>query len=356
MTKRYVVSEDTEIALDGKKYLLEKGDEITLVENPLPAAPTKPKPSTTPSRPKPSEPSKPERDPFKPLKSPKTKPKAKEDENEEDKDLEIDMISKTLDEAYEEEAHVSTINFWENLPSNKSHVFSKHPIMAMHGKNLARKSHEYTSDYKASMPELMDVMMKIMRIEQGHSEQLVQLAKEIVSKIWGIDESMLKAELDQPSESDFEEEDELGEFPEELRHKINKRLTINTMSQGAAVHQMLTAHHMVDKALNLISPELLDLYNRISKGSAHSYWLIDIPALLSNLTSHAVGMSKVNDGKIEAKAIIFPVLVQELSKGVAELISHHGFEDDEEEEIENIIKHSDKMEYEPYQIQIGPEL
>ena len=60
--------------------------------------------------------------------------------------------------------------------------------------------------------------------------------------------------------------------------------------------------------------------------------------------------------KIDARGMVFPVLAQEMSKGVAELISYHGLENLDDKETEQVLSHADDIRHEPYLIQVGPEL
>jgi predicted TIM-barrel fold metal-dependent hydrolase len=93
------------------------------------------------------------------------------------------------------------------------------------------------------------------------------------------------------------------------------------------------------------------------------YWLIDIPAIFANLGAMAVGSTKVEypeeeDGEptIQARGIIFPVLAQEMNKGVAELLSHHGLADLDEPTTGTVLRHADDIKHEPYLMQVGPEM
>jgi hypothetical protein len=143
--------------------------------------------------------------------------------------------------------------------------------------------------------------------------------------------------------------------------QINKRLTLNTLTQGSAVHAMLTIHHAVDQEIQAINPDLLQLYNKLSSGSHEYYWLIDIPAMFTSLGMMAAGSAKVewpetegDTPKIVAKAVIFPILAQEMSKGVAELISAHGLSNLDADTTSAVLGKADDIRHEPYLIQVGP--
>jgi hypothetical protein len=222
----------------------------------------------------------------------------------------------------------------------------------------------------------MQQFMQIMQLEQRHAPELEQLAIKVVGEIWGVPEKMLKPKLtdnvDVEGDPDIdlgEDEQEQAEIDAPMRKQINKRISMNMLTQGSAVHNMMTMHHIVNKELNQIEPRLLELYTQWSSGSVALYWMFDVMAVAKQLAGQAIGSCRVqypNDEEEEqpqqpqpqiiAKAFCFPVLCQELSKGVMEVISHHGFKDMDEKTVSTITKHADRMEDEPWLIQVGPEL
>ncbi|MBD3408408.1 MAG: hypothetical protein GF411_19955 [Candidatus Lokiarchaeota archaeon] len=269
-----------------------------------------------------------------------------------------------MTEAYEEEANPSTREFWENLPKQKRHIFSKHPIMSVYGKSLSKKSFEHTNkrmgDVGGNVRNLMQVFQQIMQKERAHKEELESLAVNTVSEVWGIPVSMLEANITDAVDINTTKSSEDVELSQEMIDQINKRITINALTQGSAVDMMMTVHHLVNRELKKIDTELLNLYDKITSASHKQYWMMDISSMAKQLAGMAVGSEKVtysNDTpKIEAKAIMFPILVQELSKGVMELLSHHGLSDMDEETTETVLAHADRLEDEPWLIQIGPEM
>ena len=352
-------------------------------------APTRP---TTPTTPRPSKPN-----PFSPP-QPRTMPKPKARRT----DGMMEMISSTvvpvIMEAYEDESHRSTQDFWRDLPRNREHTFGKHPILAMHGANLSKDAFDFTSEKMQqsggaiNSHQFMQIVMQIMQLESRHKEELQELAKDITVKIWGVPREMLETDLgpmdmgggDDFGEEDDQEEEEVPELTDEIRPQVNKRISMNTMTQGSAVHAMYSMHHLVDRAINKISPQLLQLYNRVASGSVHQYWLLDIPAIAAQLKNMKAGEVRVEfpqdrqepeaeidpeeglgdedtwdenkDPRVRASAVIFPVLCQELSKGVMEVLTMHGLADLDDEQSKAVIHHGDKLEDEPWLIQVGPAL
>jgi hypothetical protein len=316
-----------------------------------PAAPVKPAPSKPREKPK-------ERPPlWRPKPQPGVQPKNYTEEDEE------------IMEDYEDESHPSTVSFWRDLPSNKSHAFGQHPLFALYGDKLSRESWGHTKDKaqasQGNMNDLMRLMQQVMSIEQQHESELVDLAKRITVQIWNVPKEMLRGDLTQDVEVNSESDRNYGQESEgdvdpNLLKQINKRITMNAMTQGSAVHAMLTLHHLVDREINAIDPRLLDLYNKLSSLSHQYYWLVDIPAMLDMLGISAVGSTKVNYDEggapnIDSRAIVFPILAQEMSKGVAELLSHHGLDIDDDQK-QQVLDRADDIRLEPYLIQIGPAL
>lgn len=62
------------------------------------------------------------------------------------------------------------------------------------------------------------------------------------------------------------------ELSPELRHLVNKRLSLNILIQGAASHAHLSSHHSVKEKLDAIDPELVDLYDKAIAGATLAYW------------------------------------------------------------------------------------
>lgn len=317
-------------------------------------APTKPKTPTKPSKPK-----KPKWDPnrkWDPKPGPAPKPKAKADMND-------------LSEEYNQEVNPNIANFWKNLATS-DHRFSKHPVMAVHGDQLSKASWKHTKERIEKIsggedPEDLSIIANlIIRKEAEHKKELENLAIDTVSDLWNIPREKLEAMITQ--NVDVEEgggDDNIfsDEEAEELTKEVNKRITMNTMTQGAAVHSMMTIHHLIRNEIKKIDSDLIDLYDTIAAGSVNLYWLVDFASLMAVLSSAAVGSSKLEfdeDGKakVVAKGVVFPVLIQELVKGTMDLITYHHISELGPEKGEKVIHHADKLHYEPYEIQVGPEI
>lgn len=314
-------------------------------------APTKPA-TPTPVKPKP----KPTFDPFAPPRPKETpRPKAK---------------SRKIAEAFEDEAHPNVVRFWKDI-RKRPHPYSKHPIMAMYGHESAQRAFQNSADrVRQTFPDLQtydmnsigggayQLMQKIMRIESRYTKQLEEIAIDVVSKTWNVPKDILEARLTQ--NIDLGDEDDETEEEDVDVSEINKRITMNALTQGAAVHNMMTMHRLVESELNALNPQLLEAYDKLSSGTEHTYWLMDYSSLAS-LANHAVGAANVRYDHedrpiVVASAIIFPVLIQELVKGVMELLSHHGLSHLSKGQLKKVFKVADNIADEPWLIQVGPHL
>ena len=66
------------------------------------------------------------------------------------------------------------------------------------------------------------------------------------------------------------------------RQIVNKRLTLNLLIQGAAVHGHWAAHRFAKQTLDEIEPRLFSIYDEMLIRSRLGYWLGGIPALMGN--------------------------------------------------------------------------
>ena len=322
-----------------------------------------------------------------------------------------------LGEDFDTDANRGTVNFWKNIRKS-DHPYSTHPILALYGYESAQKAFKYGLEklieqnpqlrdlpHKQAMRQAFQTAQRVVQqetqLEQPHAAELEQLAIKAVAQAWGVPPEMLNATLtthiEPPDQEDPEEEIFSDDLPEQdnehLRGQINKRITLNALTQGAALHNMATLHHLVKDELEAISPQLLQLFQQFTGGAVNSYWLLDFASITrAALRNTVVGTSRVEhpdedpdedpdkDQEIEdefagyeeeeygeekednhsatvvAKAFNFPVLLQELVKGVMELLSQHGLSSMDADQLNTVYQEADRIEDEPWLIQVGPHL
>ena len=223
-------------------------------------------------------------------------------------------------------------------------------------------------DTSTLMMEMMPMVHETMALESKHKKPLEELAEKMIREEYDMPEDIveIKASLSPnivlegtkknptPKSSDyqFENHDDMVNAKEE----VYKRRFLNAMIQGAAKK---TNHmfHMVDDELTDMDPRLLNRYSKVMSAADYMYYVIP---KMDNGTSG--GMVKVTfptsenpKAVIEAEAMIFPVLIHELVKGVMELLSAHGLPKDKKLG-DYVIDKADFLAAEPWDMRIGPAL
>jgi hypothetical protein len=354
-----------------------------------PAAPAKPatKPPAAPAKPAPA----PNRNPFK-IPKPAVAPRPQNLQDEQDSGTYV--AEGFLREAFEDEPTPSNRGFWSDNERGfrdwrGENMIGKHPIIRRHGEQLARGAYDLTSggvtqhglrnpaDHrqpnKFTLQEVDRAFHQILQIEQRHREQLEQLAKDITVQVWGEEvRPLLEGSLERPNEETAPDDQDPGQDQEEQtaeagEHLVQKRVLANMLTQGSAMHLMFQAQHLITARLNSIDPRLNALYAKFAFGSAHNYWLTDLERVAHRLSGMVVGRAKVESEEdqddpesanftIKAQAVMFPILVQELCKGVANYLSMAGIAGVPAAELQDLFSKVDNPADEHYYIQVGHEL
>lgn len=223
-------------------------------------------------------------------------------------------------------------------------------------------------DTSTLMMEMMPMVHETMALESKHKKALEELAEKMIREEYDMPEDVVEIKVSlspnivlegtkknpTPKSSDyqFENHDDMVNAKEE----VYKRRFLNAMIQGAAKK---TNHmfHMVDDELTDMDPRLLNRYSKVMSAADYMYYVIP---KMDNGTSG--GMVKVTfptsenpKAVIEAEAMIFPVLIHELVKGVMELLSAHGLPKDKKLG-DYVIGKADFLAAEPWDMRIGPAL
>lgn len=223
-------------------------------------------------------------------------------------------------------------------------------------------------DTSTLMMEMMPMVHETMALESKHKKSLEELAEKMIREEYDMPEDVveIKASLSPnivlegtkknptPKSSDyqFENHDDMVNAKEE----VYKRRFLNAMIQGAAKK---TNHmfHMADDELTDMDPRLLNRYSKVMSAADYMYYVIP---KMDNGTSG--GVVKVTfptaenpKAVIEAEAMIFPVLIHELVKGVMELLSAHGLPKDKKLG-DYVIDKADFLAAEPWDMRMGPAL
>ena len=314
-----------------------------------PGTPTKPKPRRT------SVPS--------PGTSPKPAPKANLEEAKEILKKIIDRYMSEFDKLHE--ADYDKIFDPETLGKLKGSVAQR-----LQGKNPMQIA-----------MQLQQLAMQVMRLEQGNQDLLEQLAYDVVYEAYPylksnedvieidakiVPQSQVKEAL-QPNTPDEEDIDELSieeenEMMDDIAADLKKRRLINAITQGGSTFSK-SAHYVQQEYIDIIGGEgTSDKYRDLMQAALD---MIDFVigqgqgGRMSGegLEDSATGAESVyydfekERWIIKARAIVFPVLILEIIKGMYEIIGLFGFSD--LERGEKVVKYTDKIENEPEDIAYG---
>jgi hypothetical protein len=221
--------------------------------------------------------------------------------------------------------------------------------------------------------EVMSLLRQAMMIEKDHTEELEQLAIDLVREEFDIPEDQVDMEAklvqgqisgegmqQKPKENPEMPELEGEEDYDRLNSEVQKRRMLNAIMQGAAKkgHYMF---HMVEDELSNIDPRLIGIYGKLMSMTDLTYWMIPSMAGGSGGGEGDGGMKGGREyldlsgdkPKIVAEAWIFPVLLNELIKGSMELLAAHGLPEDERE-AQYVIDKADFLESEVWDMRLGP--
>ena len=212
------------------------------------------------------------------------------------------------------------------------------------------------------------LLKETMLLEKNHRQALEELAKKMVIEEFNIPEDMveLNAKLidkvvlegTQKNASPIQVETEFDSHDEMVNanKEVYKRRFINAMMQGAA-KKCNHMFHMVDDELTDLDPRLPSKYAKLMASADYMYYAI--PKMDNQLSGGVVSIEYPSEQNpkavINAQALVFPVLIHELVKGVMELLSANGLP--ENKKISDfVVGKADFLAAEPWDMRIGPAL
>lgn len=227
--------------------------------------------------------------------------------------------------------------------------------------------------------DMFRTLQNLMQREDASREDLEQLAVETVIRLpefktlkRALESGNLKIEAHlgqpdttgvqfEPPEEEGGEPDEPKEIAAEYDELIAKRKMTNTMIQGAAVSNNYSYAYYVRDELAAIDPQLVRDYGKLMAYTELGQFMqgteiarAAAAAQGSSAQGGGARLRREEDGSITvvAEGLVFPILVQEVIKGVMEFLS---LSDEEDPEVAaQIQKRSDFVGDEQYQQQIGP--
>jgi hypothetical protein len=206
--------------------------------------------------------------------------------------------------------------------------------------------------------------MGAAKVEKPHRKTLIKLAEKIIREQFnlGKDEVLFDLELVDIGACGLPEEMNKDkrvddEFEQTTDIDALKKRTINAISQGAALKSHYIFHMYRDE-IEKIDSSLPLIYQKALIANDLFYFILNdnmlADALASDDDSNNAGYVKLNfDGDvpvIEAKAINFPILIHEMTKGCISLFSIPGIQ----EMTQELVDETDFVMAEIYEIRFGP--
>jgi hypothetical protein len=144
----------------------------------------------------------------------------------------------------------------------------------------------------------------------------------------------------------------------ELQPHIEKRRILNDIVHGAAVHQWTSAYYLAYDRLMELNPDLCPKYNKLSALVNYWNWKMYFGENPDMTGAMLQGCNDCNVKKksVKAKAMNFPVLIHELSKGVLDYIASIGIPELPPHELDYIYAEADKFSHEQWHYFFGPTL
>jgi hypothetical protein len=224
-------------------------------------------------------------------------------------------------------------------------------------------------DNSSLMTQMMPMVYETIALESKNKKQLEELAVKMIREEYDMPEEAVEiiAELTpnislegtkknpkpMPVEGvEFDSHDDISNANAE----VYKRRFLNAMTQGSA-KKCNHMFHMVDDELSNIEPRLPNKYNKLMSAADYMYYVI--PKMENGVTGGVVKVdypTKENPkAVIRAQAMVFPVLVHEIVKGVMELLSAHGLPKNKQLS-DYVINKADFLAAEPWDMRLGPAL
>ncbi len=229
--------------------------------------------------------------------------------------------------------------------------------------------------------DMMQTLGDIQQREEAHQKALERLAIETVMRLPEFKRSRKNLEAGTLTINAYlnrridiqgmQSTDDEREQPEEFQvpeikaeyEMVHKRKMVNTLIQGTAVSNNYSFAYYSRDELNALDPTLVKDYGKLMAYSELGYFIQDpqmVKAAARAGGSEAQGgeerLTRNEDGSITilARGITFPILVQEIIKGMMEFISWNDEEDDTTQRQVN--KEADFVEDEQVQMQLGPNI
>lgn len=291
----------------------------------------------------------------------------------------------------------SRSSHWEELVSSEQYqaTLKRLSDFINRSKPEAQRRPLRREDLGTVFNALMSSVRTAAEIEQPHKNKLVKMAIDLIFEQpefrklkepyqngeFRIDAALGAADLsgaqmstDQPEEAEeeqdlsdlegdyseeaVEQEEQAAEVLADITPEIAKRKFINALIHGGAVSKNY-AYQLITTEIQAINPNLTTLYGIAMAGSELGYFAMPDSAAASALENpeQQGGSTEVEFDEnevpvVKARGLIFPMLVQELTKGLLELLAYEGLPSDPKV-AQEVIDKSDFVDEESWAMIMG---
>lgn len=239
-----------------------------------------------------------------------------------------------------------------------------------------------------NMPQLIMTMMdahnKIVETEREHTEELQNLAIDLVMKELGIKQGQIEyvakivgmGEIDtedfpreqpgqnQPEPEEVDVEIDLYNDLQNFNLERAKRRLINSMIQGVSKRGHYMYHYVSEKIQEITgSQDLINQYGILMSINDTLYWQISDDQMKAAMGGGGgesmVGGKETTDPnanppKVIAQGLNFPILVHELIKGTYEVLAALHGQPEDMDLARRVMDKEDTMEKEIWDLRLGP--
>ena len=221
-----------------------------------------------------------------------------------------------------------------------------------------------TDDVEKIRTQLSKLLVKCIKKERTCKEALQELCLDTVNSIFNIPQDTVEVSMELVNKIDASGHRAVPEATEDfsfenikdmkrLTDEVYKRRMLNCLVAGAALHYTYDVSHYIQNVFK-IDPELPLLYKQIL---ALNSILLFLEKESNDQTTEGgiVDVNILSQGKmptIEAKAIVFPILVEETLKGFFELAISHGLPKEKERAM-YVMKKADFKLAEMWDLRLG---
>lgn len=205
--------------------------------------------------------------------------------------------------------------------------------------------------------------------DMTHEDELKEIAVDTIRELFDIPEHLqFFPNIDSP---DIEKEDkpDVSLSPEEknsMWDEIQKRVILNGLVHGCAMHVWKSAHYIVKEKIDQLDTLLMPMYDEYIAAISWLIWQTDIDDFQSAVDSGDQMTQGFNSLEFDEEepfcnvhchAVNFPVLLHECAKGAMDyLICHAIPQDYTEEQLEYYYAKADAYENEPWHYLISPSI